>query len=80
MIGQLIGIGKNGRILAGFPRMAIDTIAISLDMAGADVGWFLMNNLNKNQYKQAVLRCDRNSEVWAWRYWRKGPSGNRFLL
>lgn len=80
MIQRLIGIGKKGRPLRGFPRMSIDTIAISLDMSGADVGWMLMNTLSKYQYKQAVLKCDRNSEIWAWRYWRNGPAGSRFLV
>lgn len=80
MIQRLIGIGKKGKPLRGFPRFSIDTIAISLDMSGADVGWILMNTLNKYQYKKAVLRCDRNSEVWAWRYWRNGPAGSRFLV
>lgn len=47
MIHRLIGIGKKGRPLHGFPRMSIDTIAMSLDI-GVKVlqeQGFLFNNM-----------------------------------
>jgi hypothetical protein len=70
MIHFLLGINEKGRVLKGFPRMSIESIAESLDLSGVDVGWVLIATLDKHKYKAVVLRSDRNSEHCGWRQWR----------